>query len=68
MGPSRGKQPMLPCHGMVSMVGIPKLLTGSLLIQPIKGPCDARGTVQVLLRFWDLTRLARGAVEDWEMI
>lgn len=60
MGPSRGKQPM---------VGIRKLLTGSLLIQPIKGPCDARGTVQVLLRFWDLTRLAReGAVEDWEMI
>jgi hypothetical protein len=51
------------------MVGIRKLLTGSLLIQPIKGPCDARGTVQVLLRFWDLTRLAReGAVEDWEMI
>ena len=63
-----------PYFGDRPPIHVTSLVT-SLLIQSIKGSGDARGAVQVLFRFWDLTRLVwrhvegvREMIEVWKML
>ena len=48
-----------PCFLAFFMALTPRSLVAVVLVQSIKGPRDAGGTVQVLLRFRDLTGLAQ---------